>query len=728
VRKPRWPEPAAYQAAIQNPHLNLSDPDLRRASPDLTSIGLPKPRSGSSATVFRLTAGGRTWAMRCFLASSDDIQLRYSAITQWLQHVQNDGLFVQATYIEKGILVEGVWLPIVKMDWAEGQPLNVAIESFLNDRAQLESLARNFSDVIGRLLILGMAHGDLQHGNILVSQDRLRLIDYDGIYLPALSSLCASELGHRNYQHPARTEREFSPNLDRFAAIVIYTALRSIIVRPSLWNIYSLDQAGKFKENCLFLRSDFEHPETSRLFEDLTRIPEVAILAERLTYICKMPVRDVPSLKQFVDGTFSASSVTTSHPSHRVASSNTGSSSNGQPKAPSFVPGTPTTNRTPYASPTASSRAATRHPVGLTPTSSISTSAASPRTRGFGKWLAILGAFVIAAALFSRIPHPNTNVDDKARRERERALASWRMRHPLPKNGSYVKTMLTDVAVAPTVHCFTAPTASSAGHERSPNSCYRIGASRFTAKSAFHVLSPAQFATEVQARGEAEQGGYKVVIGYISEYDARYTKAILRSEYLALNEERPRVVPSGSVGRSVNSVSAHTSPPHAGEHRLGMNGQLLKEKAVPSRDKKVELHKSASRPAYSVRATPESAAHIRTPNQIPSEAPTPPRIAVTPQPSPICAIPDVAARVMIPSQPSYPRSEAGTGLSPTVGVSVELNTNGTVRKTSIAQSSGIKGFDSEAIDAATFSKFAGAVRNCVPEDATLLYVVKFTAQ
>jgi thiamine kinase-like enzyme len=40
---------------------------------------------------------------------------------------------------------------------------------------------------IGRALNrAGVAHGDLQHGNILVANGKPKLIDYDGMYVPAL--------------------------------------------------------------------------------------------------------------------------------------------------------------------------------------------------------------------------------------------------------------------------------------------------------------------------------------------------------------------------------------------------------------------------------------------------------------------------------------------------------------------------------------------------------------
>ncbi|QLQ08322.1 MAG: hypothetical protein HZY76_21580 [Anaerolineae bacterium] len=57
----------------------------------------------------------------------------------------------------------------------------------------------------------GIAHGDLQHGNVLVAADELRLIDYDGMYVPPLSGRESHEIGHRNYQHPCAVSVTSTP-------------------------------------------------------------------------------------------------------------------------------------------------------------------------------------------------------------------------------------------------------------------------------------------------------------------------------------------------------------------------------------------------------------------------------------------------------------------------------------------------------------------------------------
>jgi hypothetical protein len=64
-----------------------------------------------------------------------------------------------------------------------------------------------------RLREAGVAHGDLQHGNVLLvpatDTDRLslKLVDYDGMFVPALTGAQTGEVGHPAYQHPQRYRR-----------------------------------------------------------------------------------------------------------------------------------------------------------------------------------------------------------------------------------------------------------------------------------------------------------------------------------------------------------------------------------------------------------------------------------------------------------------------------------------------------------------------------------------
>ena len=113
---------------------------------------------------------------------------------------------------------------------------------------------------------LGLAHGDLQHGNILVENGELRLIDYDAMFIPGMSGR-SHEVGHRNFQHPKRSESDFDGRLDHFSAWVIALSLRALVIEPKLW---SEVQGGD--EGLLFRKEDFLKPDSSKVFAALSKL------------------------------------------------------------------------------------------------------------------------------------------------------------------------------------------------------------------------------------------------------------------------------------------------------------------------------------------------------------------------------------------------------------------------------------------------------------------------
>ncbi len=201
--------------------------------------------------------------------------------------------FISADYLSDGILVNGTRYPITKMSWVNGETLLKFIERNINNYSAIRAVGDQFQKMIAALESLGVAHGDLQHGNILVANDRLVLVDYDGMYVPALAGLHAEERGHVNYQHPQRNN-EFGPDIDRFSALVIFLALKAIT--PKLWYEYSTG------ENLLFSQDDFRSPDTSRLFADLETVPDLRKLIQRFRVVCKNRLTSVPRLADFLRG------------------------------------------------------------------------------------------------------------------------------------------------------------------------------------------------------------------------------------------------------------------------------------------------------------------------------------------------------------------------------------------------------------------------------------------
>ena len=179
------PSGSAYVEALQFPAAAFFDPDLAEGEVESGPLGLPRPISGNVASVFRVTTeAGTPYAIRCFVHAFDDQAERYEAISDQLAQIKAPWL-VRFEYQPEGIAVLDDVLPIVKMEWADGTSLDAFVEAHLWDGARLAHLAIRFAGVLEDMRKWGIAHGDLQHGNVMATADGfLRLIDYDGMYVP----------------------------------------------------------------------------------------------------------------------------------------------------------------------------------------------------------------------------------------------------------------------------------------------------------------------------------------------------------------------------------------------------------------------------------------------------------------------------------------------------------------------------------------------------------------
>ncbi len=291
------PRGTEYDLAVQNPKISFNDPDLKISSVETTPLGLPKPYSGGFTTTFRLKGNTGDWAVRCFTREIQDLQKRYVVISEFLSSNKSK-YFVPATYLPDGIRVSGKPYPIIKMKWLKGVPLNLYISDNIKNKSKIENLLKEFQGLVGELQSLGIAHGDLQHGNIMVEGDSLYLIDYDGMYFPALAGLPTNEVGHINYQHPQRTASDYNKEIDRFASIVIYLGLKALTIKPDLWKKY--DDG----ESMLFKKGDYADLQQSLLISELNALPGLQDDLKKLIGICYLPFGKIPSLETFISGKF----------------------------------------------------------------------------------------------------------------------------------------------------------------------------------------------------------------------------------------------------------------------------------------------------------------------------------------------------------------------------------------------------------------------------------------
>ncbi len=284
---------------MQNPNLAFDDPELAAGRVECNGFGIPKALGGGFAITYRLIANsGKSFAVRCFHKEASNLQERYFSIHNCLKNL-NSSLFVGFEYQHAGIKIRNQRLPIVKMEWATGVTLGEYIEKNHTNRSAIERLRQSFSQMESQLANCGIAHGDLQNGNVLVShQGSLRLVDYDGMFVPGMKAGGGAELGHKHFQHPQRTSADFSQLMDRFSFIIIDLSLWAITIDSTLYRSFSTG------ENIIFTANDLADPSSSLVFKQLLRSghAELQKAASDFSAICQSPMSLVPRLTDFLTG------------------------------------------------------------------------------------------------------------------------------------------------------------------------------------------------------------------------------------------------------------------------------------------------------------------------------------------------------------------------------------------------------------------------------------------
>ena len=290
-----WPSARHFTEAIQCPSVCFAHPVLRNTLPAVDRLGMPLVTSGQFAYVYKLksTNGNGDFAVRCFRGYLGDRDQRYRLIEEHLDS-SPVSYISDFSYAPEGILVGGNRFPILFMQWIDGPTLDVYISEMLQRKDVLLHLSEEWLRLLHALRASGTAHGDLQHGNIIVEHGQLRLVDHDGIYVTKMAGWTASEVGHQHYQHPRREAQHFDSGLDNFSSLVIYLSLLSLAEQPALWAEYH-------DENLLFTKADFANPAASSLFQKVREIgPEHARIADVLADAANGHPHEVPSVLDLV--------------------------------------------------------------------------------------------------------------------------------------------------------------------------------------------------------------------------------------------------------------------------------------------------------------------------------------------------------------------------------------------------------------------------------------------
>ena len=265
-----YPSICDYIEALRDAEDSLSElKDLRLVYDDQ---GNPIMSSGNFAVVFKMQAPtGEYHALKCFLRDQEERSERYRLIAEELQYVQSTYL-VKFRYLESELFVDvpntgGEEYPVLLMDWVDGIPLDQYLKTIINKSYEKDLLAYRFSLLARWLVTQPFAHGDLKPDNICVRGDgSLILLDYDGMYVPALSGRKPLEQGSPHYQHPLRSTLPFDKHIDDYSLSLILLSLRAIAIDATLYARYSSS------EYLLLSEQDQLNPYASPIFKELNHL------------------------------------------------------------------------------------------------------------------------------------------------------------------------------------------------------------------------------------------------------------------------------------------------------------------------------------------------------------------------------------------------------------------------------------------------------------------------
>ena len=257
----------SIRTSVENKNVLVLDEHAKNGTFRRDARGRLIAYTGGFSVVFPYEASdGTKWAFRCWHSDISNTQKRYEIISDAIKRANLDFL-CEFNYIEKGINVEGNIYPTTRMRWVEGITIKDYICKYRQSKDKLKALAENFLLMTQALHEQSLAHGDLQHGNILVGDDyRLYLVDYDSFYCPKLKGEEDTVTGLPDYQHPARkSNKSISEKLDYFSELIIYLSILAIAETPSLVDKYKVDDADRL----LFAKEDFDDITNSQIYKDI---------------------------------------------------------------------------------------------------------------------------------------------------------------------------------------------------------------------------------------------------------------------------------------------------------------------------------------------------------------------------------------------------------------------------------------------------------------------------
>ena len=263
----QYPLISKYLAAIQDAHDNLDK--LNHLVPVLDKHGEPYRSSGAFAVVFKMKdeQTGKCYALKCFTEEQEGRAEAYRQIAEELEFVDSPYI-TSVKYLEKELFVdsncEDDEFPVLLMDWIEGETMETYIAENYTDSYEMSMLCYRFCKMAAWLRSQSFAHGDIKPDNIIVRPDgTLTLVDYDGMFVPAMKGQKSPTIGTKDFSHPLRTIDDFDETIDDFALASIALSLKAISLDSSLLQSYGAS------DRLLFSATDYLDLSKSKIFAAL---------------------------------------------------------------------------------------------------------------------------------------------------------------------------------------------------------------------------------------------------------------------------------------------------------------------------------------------------------------------------------------------------------------------------------------------------------------------------
>ena len=263
----QYPLISEYLTAIREANENLDK--LSHLVPVLDKYGEPYRSSGAFAVVFKMKdeQTGKCYALKCFTEEQEGRAEAYRQIAEELEFVDSPYI-TSVKYLEKELFVdsncEDEEFPVLLMDWIEGETMETYIAANYTDTHAMSMLCYRFCKMAAWLRSQSFAHGDIKPDNIMVRPDgTLTLVDYDGMFVPAMKGQKSPTIGTKDFSHPLRTIDDFDETIDDFALASIALSLKAISLNPSLLQTYGAS------DRLLFSATDYIDLSKSNTFTAL---------------------------------------------------------------------------------------------------------------------------------------------------------------------------------------------------------------------------------------------------------------------------------------------------------------------------------------------------------------------------------------------------------------------------------------------------------------------------